>query len=103
MDRQFAVDFAALKGRIELLQERRAEAAKRRARKFENAFAGLRHEIAPLQARLAKAAKRLAPRFDILSVLEIYGRERTHSKILANFLNPSGSHAQENLFLSKFI
>jgi len=40
--------------------------------------------------------------FNFISLLKSFDDENTHSKIIAEFLNPQGSHYQKELFLEKF-
>jgi hypothetical protein len=45
-----------------------------------------------------------APDFNLFSILKVEGAEvSTHSAFLANLLDPSGTHAQGDLFLRAFL
>ena len=41
--------------------------------------------------------------FNLLQILDVEDLERTHSRILANLLNPRGTHGQGMLFLRRFL
>jgi hypothetical protein len=44
-----------------------------------------------------------APLFNVFRLLKLQELEKNHSKILANLLNPSGTHGQKTLFLEGFL
>lgn len=58
------------------------------------------HEFKALKIARQRYAKQLAPEFSVFNY--IYTDEMMLSKIIADLLNPSGEHAQGNLFLSLF-
>jgi hypothetical protein len=70
---------------------------------FTKAFSNLRQNVLPLLERNTQLVKRSSPAFDPLGLLGIAELERTHSKILADLLDPLGSHAQNDFFLKEFI
>jgi hypothetical protein len=44
-----------------------------------------------------------APRFNLIRLLELDRLEKNHSKILADLLDPQGTHAQGTVFLKRFL
>lgn len=54
------------------------------------------------KVRKEKSRKR-GERFNVFEMLGVAHYEVTHSKIIAGFLNPQGSHGQGNLFLRLFL
>lgn len=44
-----------------------------------------------------------APRFNLIKLLELNRLEKNHSKILADLLDPQGTHAQGTAFLTRFL
>lgn len=55
------------------------------------------------KARTAdEEAKARGEKFNIFSIIGVNHYETTHSAIIAEFLNPQGSHCQGNLFLEEF-
>ncbi len=70
---------------------------------FAAEFAALKRRIGPILTGRDSAIKRSSPNFEPLRLLGIDGLERTHSKILADLLDPLGTHAQGHLFLSRFV
>jgi hypothetical protein len=67
-------------------------------------FTRLQTGLAPLQAQAAAELRRTARTFNLFKVLGVaYDEVRTHSALLANLLDPRGSHAQGTLFLERFL
>lgn len=67
-------------------------------------FKRLQTGLAPLQAQAAAEQRRTAGTFNIFRLLGVAHDEvRTHSALLANLLDPHGSHAQGTLFLERFL
>lgn len=57
-----------------------------------------------VHARAAAEQRCTASAFNIFQVLgRIYDEVGTHSALLANLLNPQGSHGQGTLFLERFL
>ncbi len=48
-------------------------------------------------------SRKRGERFNVFEMLEVAHYEVTHSKIIAGFLNPKGSHGQGDLFLRLFL
>jgi PD-(D/E)XK nuclease superfamily len=44
-----------------------------------------------------------APRFNMIRLLELHRLEKNHSKLLADFLDPKGTHSQGTVFLECFL
>jgi hypothetical protein len=70
---------------------------------FGKHFGDLKDNLLPLLARNAELIRRSSPAFDPLRLLGISELERTHSKILADLLDPLGSHEQGDFFLKQFL
>lgn len=67
-------------------------------------FRRLREEIPALEKKQRQQEFFKAPRFNIFRVLPIERRETLlHSPLLANLLDPTGSHGQGCLFLREFL
>ena len=60
-------------------------------------------EIRELKDKHHKQAKATGENFNVFSFLSIEEKEKTHSDIIAELLNPHGSHNQEELFLKIFL
>lgn len=76
--------------------EERAQELKARLSTFWPRFQNAR-------AAYAESERREASRFDLLRLLGLVELERTHSRILADLLNPRGTHGQSGLFLESFL
>jgi PD-(D/E)XK nuclease superfamily len=61
--------------------------------------AGLKGELTRQRERQCKEA----PNFNLLRLLSLHVVERHHSEILADLLNPAGTHAQGDFFLVAFL
>jgi hypothetical protein len=70
---------------------------------FQQRFARLREKLLPLQQEARQVALTQAPEYNIFSLLLLERVESINSAILANLLNPDGSHGQGVLFLRTFI
>jgi hypothetical protein len=71
---------------------------------FTSRFEGLQVELVRLQMQAAAGRRQTAETFNNFQVLGVAGNEvRTHSALLADLLNPHGSHAQGTLFLASFL
>lgn len=67
-------------------------------------FRRLESGLSPLRAQAAAERQRTAASFNIFRVLGVdYDEVRTHSALLADLLDPKGSHAQGTLFLEGFL
>lgn len=67
-------------------------------------FRRLQAALPEVHARAATEQRRTASAFNIFQVLgRIYDEVGTHSALLANLLNPQGSHGQGALFLEGFL
>ena len=60
-------------------------------------------EVRVLKAEHYEQAKITGENFNIFSFLSIEEKEKTHSDIIAELLNPHGSHSQGPLFLKLFL
>ncbi len=76
--------------------ERRAEELKARLGTFWPQFQAAR-------AAYAESERREAPKFNLLRLLGLVEVEQAHSRILADLLNPRGTHGQGGLFLEAFL
>ena len=66
-------------------------------------FRRLSAELKPLREKAAERLARETPAFNIFRILRLERKElATHSPFLANLLNPAGTHAQGDVFLSLF-
>jgi len=63
----------------------------------------LLNEISEIKKRHDEELDRIGGRFNIFRVCGVNHYENTHSKILAEFLNPKGSHGLKSKFLKSFI
>ncbi len=71
--------------------------------KFESGFNQLRSEIELVHRAAVSAESAHPPSFNIFKLLGVGRDEVRHSKVLANFLNPAGSHGQGKLFLQRLL
>jgi hypothetical protein len=70
---------------------------------FQERFHYLRGGIAEIKATATAMDRAVARRFNLFHLLGVSTAEvRTHSALLAELLNPHGSHAQGTLFLEQF-
>lgn len=69
-------------------------------KKFENFLS----EFSNIRGETIKEARTIAPEFNIFDLLGVTRNEvSTHSAMLAELLNPAGSHGQGSLFLDSFV
>ena len=75
-----------------------------RLEQFRRDFGRIRTELTRLRAEADERDKLVASRFNIFHLLGVADFEvTTHSALLANLLDPQGSHAQKHLFLGRFL
>lgn len=85
------------KNLLEKLHDVRATYAKKQ---FEYLF----KKYKPLKQKIEEREKNEGSRFNIFDILNIkYAETRTHTPLLANLLDPKGTHAQGGLFIKNFI
>ena len=71
---------------------------------FVRDFQRLSREIEPLLQRAEQEKRNQAPDFNVLRLLDVaFDEAKTHTPILADLLNPRGSHGQGAVFLQSFI
>jgi len=71
---------------------------------FKTGFVGLAQALGQKRARANEEDRRTGRQFNLFNVLDVSRREvKTHSRLLAELLNPNGSHSQGNTFLSHFM
>jgi hypothetical protein len=71
---------------------------------FQSEFGRLQAGLEPLLAAADEQRKLIAAKFNMFHLLGIARSEvNTHSALLANLLDPEGDHAQQHLFLRKFL
>ena len=70
---------------------------------FESGFNRFRSEIELVPRAAVSAESAHPPSFNIFKLLGVGRDEVRHSKVLANFLNPVGSHGQGKLFLQRLL
>jgi hypothetical protein len=64
----------------------------------------LLNEIQTISESYKRVAEATGENFNIFSVLQMERNEvRTHSRFLAELLNPKGNHGQKDVFLKKFV
>ena len=64
----------------------------------------LLNEIQTISESYKRVAEATGENFNIFSVLQMERNEvKTHSRFLAELLNPKGSHGQKDVFLKKFV
>lgn len=69
-----------------------------------NTINQLLNEIQTISESYKRVAEATGENFNIFSVLQMESDEvKTHSRFLAELLNPKGSHGQKDVFLKKFI
>lgn len=82
----------------------RAENAAARFAQFKAAFLSLKIVLGSLREFEVLFQQQTAPHFNIFTILERERREvGTHSRLLAELLDPSGAHGQGDLFLRTFL
>lgn len=64
---------------------------------------GILDQVRVLKAEHYEQAKITGENFNVFSFLSIEEKEKTHSDIIAELLNPHGSHSQGPLFLKLFL
>jgi hypothetical protein len=75
-----------------------------KVKEFRESFSRLKTEFAHIKKEAGIRAVSQAPDFNIFYLTGIARDEvRTHSAVLANLLNPNGSHGQGELFLHSFL
>jgi len=91
----------------ELLDRYRSLAAAQREEAvsdFRRRFTRLRDEFGKTKSAAQERAREHAPGFNIFRLLGVYRDEqRTHSALLADLLDPAGSHGQRHVFLQRFL
>ncbi|WP_394992370.1 PD-(D/E)XK nuclease family protein [Emticicia sp.] len=71
---------------------------------MENTIKQLLNEIQTISESYKRVAEATGENFNIFSVLQMERNEvKTHSRFIAELLNPKGSHGQKDLFLKKFV
>jgi hypothetical protein len=91
---------------IERYQRFTAEGARETERRTEELKARLGTfwpQFQDARVTYAESERREAPRFILLRLLGFVELEKTHSRILADLLNPRGTHGQNGLFLEGFL
>jgi hypothetical protein len=69
-----------------------------------NTINQLLNEIKTISESYKRVAEATGENFNIFSVLQMESDEvKTHSRFLAELLNPKGSHGQKDVFLKKFV
>ncbi len=69
-----------------------------------NTINQLLNEIQTISESYKRVAEATGENFNIFSVLQMESDEvKTHSRFLAELLNPKGSHGQKDVFLKKFV
>ena len=63
----------------------------------------LLHEVNVIRVRNEAIIDATGGRFNLFRLMGVNHYENTHSGIIAEFLNPSGSHGLEEKFISEFI
>jgi hypothetical protein len=72
--------------------------------RFQGEFGRLKKGFTHIREEVIEEARKTAPAYNIFSVLGLSRNEtRTHSAMLANLLDPGGSHGQRYLFLETFL
>lgn len=71
--------------------------------KIMNELQKLLNEIGKIKKSNDNIANATGNRFNVFGVLGVDHYETQHSKILAEFLNPQGSHGSQELFLKEFV
>ena len=61
------------------------------------------HKTAAIQKRYLDIETKMGERFNLFSLLRIEKAETQHSRIIAEFLNPKGSHGQGAIYLKAFV
>jgi len=61
------------------------------------------HKTAAIQRRYLDIETKMGERFNLFSLLRIEKAETQHSRIIAEFLNPKGSHGQGAIYLKAFL
>jgi hypothetical protein len=93
-----------IKAFLDRLAQFNAENADVRFDQFNQAFATLRTGVKTLSDVRTLAEEETAEHFNIFTVLDRERREvSTHSRFLAELLDPRGSHGQAHLFLRTFL
>jgi hypothetical protein len=78
--------------------------ARHRSGKFKVEFAQLRRRLTPVQRRVRERKRRKANQFNIFRLLGVERDEvKTHSALIADLLNPRGTHGQGAVFLEIFL
>lgn len=71
---------------------------------FQTRFERIRDAFKQKKAAVQERARRFAPDFNVFHLLGVAADERhTHSALLAELLNPGGSHGQGHHFLQHFL
>ena len=68
-----------------------------------NNIQGLLNQVATINKKNAEILDATGGRFNIFRICGVNHYENTHSSILAEFLNPQGSHSLKNQFLDAFL
>lgn len=66
-------------------------------------FQNLLHEINVIRVRNETINEATGGRFNIFNIVGVNHYENTHSAIIAEFLNPEGSHGLKEKFLTEFV
>lgn len=75
-----------------------------RLQEFKSGFCQLKTSVKHIRTLTEESDKQHAHRFNIFWLLGVAGREvETHSALIADLLNPDGSHGQKYLFLNAFL
>jgi hypothetical protein len=73
-------------------------------RLFRHWWEGIRPQMTALLEKAAEEEMRSAPRHNLFRLLNlVFDEQNTHSRLLADLLNPRGTHSQQHLFLEAFL
>lgn len=89
-----------LLGEVELTLQKSAAA---RFSRFATDFEQLNGSLRGIRRLQFEADRTQAYLFNLFQLLDIECAEDAHTRILANLLNPLGTHGQGNLFLARFL
>lgn len=102
--RQPLADLKEIKEFLTRYSNFRFQGLDREVRDFQMAFGYLRSAMETFKELKRKYDRQVAPCFNIFEILDVQRLEvQTHSRFLAELLDPDGSHGQGNYFLSSFL
>ena len=97
-------DLAQIREFVTRYHDFRTEGTERRLREFQTGFGHLRSALEIIGGLKRKHDRQVAPTFNIFKILGVQHLEvRTHSRLLAELLDPDGSHGQGDYFLQSFL